>query len=434
MQTKTYRAPNMLTALQEIQRDLGPNAIVLSMREVAGGPSWQGWNKAGVEVVASVEMPARKTELKETGERNLEENVPGRKEIEAILSALAQKRNFQTLSPEELRSPASATQTKSLQSSTREPARWSPPVINSKKPSPESGKHENPAVGVLGEVVDDILEESRHGQKSGEIDGGIPPMLKLIQHRLIRQGVDKEMVDRLVETNLRTLSLTVLSDEDRLTRVVKKQLEASLHPQKNSMAVLQSRIICLVGATGSGKTSTCAKLAAYYTRTLNKKVIWISADTIRAGAISETRMYAEALEVPFFFAYSPQELGELISENTAADLIIIDTPGVNTLNEDSVTEAGTYLSEITPNSIYVTAPASMKGSDLIQMVSTFSLFNIKGLIATKMDESYTFGDIYNVMLKTHLPILFFTNGTQVIGKLHQGEPLKLISAIFGEGI
>ena len=125
---------------------------------------------------------------------------------------------------------------------------------------------------------------------------------------------------------------------------MKKQLEANLRPQQNSMAVIQSRVLCLVGSSGSGKTSTLAKLAAYYTKTLEKKVVWVCADTIRAAAISETKTYTDVLNIPLFFAYSPQELSEIIQDQTEADLILVDTTGISMVDEDRIVELGSYLS------------------------------------------------------------------------------------------
>lgn len=430
MQTKTYRAPNMLAALQEIQRELGPNAIVLSMREVTGGPSWQVWNKPGVEVVASTEIPVRKQEASEVLRRDLDQNTHGRKEIEAILTALAEKRKLIADPAEPVHSNLAE---KASPVTSREPTRWNPPTLQQKS-QPEENRRSNPAIEVLDEVVDEILDENRQAPiRPVEVEPTIPPMLKLVQHRLLRQGLDRNMVDHLVQTNLRTLSPAVLNDETRLTRYMQKQLEAILRPQKNSIAILQNRILCLVGATGSGKTSTCAKLAAYYHCTLEKKVVWICADTIRAGAISETRMYAEALEIAHYFAYTPTELAELVASQADADLILIDTPGVNPLDEDKVMELGTYLSQVPNAALYVTAPATTKSADLQQVISTLALFKLKGVIATKMDETFSFGDLFNVLMSTHLPLHYFTSGTQIFGKLHQGEPGKLVAAIFGEG-
>ncbi len=433
MKTKTYRAPNMLAALQNIQRDLGPDAVVISMREVTNGPAWQVWSKPGVEVIATTEIPAKKEAPARRPSVITDDDVPGHKDIEAILTALAEKRNNQAIKPEKPSQSAATNLDRSHLGTREDPAKWSPPTLKPQSTPPRQMAVQ-PALHVLEQVVDEIMETAGTPIKKQAVEESMPPMLKLIRHRLLRQGIKQELINHLTETNLKTLSPVVLADEGRLTRYIKKQLEAALHPQKNSMVIVPGRIMCVVGATGSGKTSTCAKLAAYYYRTLEKKVIWICADTVRAGAISETRTYAEALQIPYYFAYTPQELNGIIVSNPEADLILMDTPGINPLDEDKVTELATYLNEIPPKSIFITVPSTTKYSDLNQMIATFSLFKIRGLIVTKMDETYSFGDVYNVLLDTHLPVLYFTNGSQVVGRLHQGEPGKLVDAIFGEGI
>ena len=214
---------------------------------------------------------------------------------------------------------------------------------------------------------------------------------------------------------------------------MKKQLEANLRPQQNSMAVIQSRVLCLVGSSGSGKTSTIAKLAAYYSKTLEKKVVWVCADTIRAAAISETKTYTDVLNIPLFFAYSPQELAEIIQNQNEADLILVDTTGISMVDEDRIVELGSYLSVLPGRSIYIAAPATMKETDVMQAITTFNPFKIRGLVVTKVDETYTYGSIFNVAHKTNLPVLFFTDGHKVLGNLHQGDPAGLIAYLFGEG-
>src|SRR5512147_906255 len=61
MVTKTFKADSALETLQLVQQDLGANAIVVSMREIPGGPSWNPWKKSAVEIVAAlpeIESPA----------------------------------------------------------------------------------------------------------------------------------------------------------------------------------------------------------------------------------------------------------------------------------------------------------------------------------------------------------------------------------------
>lgn len=436
MLTKTFRAPNMLEALQEIQRELGPDAIVLSMREIPAGPLWQVWNKPGVEVVATRDIPG-KSQTEKPASSVIEPDrvipaAPGRKEIEAILAALADKTQKPTF--EKGAFPVADRKPSSHGSKESSPSKWSPADLQ----STIENVSDKPAI----QVLDKVVKELKEGQKSqapqnsmgSETKPDLPPALRAIKKRLLNQGINEAQVEHIITTNLNALSPTILEDESRLKRFMKKQLEANLRPQQNSMAIIQSRVLCLVGSSGSGKTSTLAKLAAYYSRTLEKKVVWVCADTFRAAAISETKTYTDVLNIPLFLAYSPQELSEIIQNQVDADLILVDTTGISMVDEDRIVELGSYLSILPGRSIYITAPATMKESDILQAISTFSPFKIRGLVVTKMDETYTYGSIFNVTHKTHLPILFFTDGHKVLGNLHQGDPAGLISYLFGEGL
>lgn len=429
MRTKTFRAQNMMAALQDIQREMGPNAIVLSMREIPTGPAWQVWNKTGVEVVATTELPSQS--LPQQTKKQTEEVIPGRKEIEDILNAIADRKGFTPTKSSEAFQVRREAKPRAHLGTRTEPAKWTPPSLN---PEPElelSSSIDLSMTDRLGDLVDEIIQ----GHQASE-QAAIPEqkdILEGISRKLTRQGLNSIYIKKIMDANRKALSPVILQDDERLTRYVKQQLEASLKPQKNSMAIIPSRIMCLIGATGSGKTSTCAKLAAFYTRTMGKKVVWVCADTIRAGAIAETRTYTDVLEIPLFFAYTPQELGEIVNSQTDADLVLVDTPGVNMLDEDKVLELGTYLSQISGRSIYLTAPATTKLADLLQAVSTFSPFNLKGFIVTKMDETYAYGELFNLMHETKMPLMYITHGTQVVGKIRPGDPAALIDAIFAGG-
>jgi flagellar biosynthesis protein FlhF len=257
-------------------------------------------------------------------------------------------------------------------------------------------------------------------------------LLALFQRRLINQGVDRDYIQHLIEANRGTLSDAILDNPIRLEKFIQNQLLASMRQSEGNMAVLNSRVITLVGATGSGKTSTCAKLAAFYAVTLGKKVAWISADTIRTAAISEANTYAEILGIPITFVYSPQELSSALEENKAMDLILVDTTGINPMDEDQVLTLGTYLTLLPARSVYLVASATMKDSDLIQTARTFSPFNLRGLVMTKLDETTSYGSLFNLAANSKLPIAFFTEGQNIFGNLRPGQANNLIEMLFNE--
>jgi flagellar biosynthesis protein FlhF len=186
----------------------------------------------------------------------------------------------------------------------------------------------------------------------------------------------------------------------------------------------------LIGPSGSGKTSTCAKLAAFYTYSLGKKVSWISADTVRTAAIAEARTYSDALGLPLRLTYTPNEMSDAIEEQEGADLVLIDTPGCNPRQEDRVVELGSFLTRIPNRGTYLVAAATTKETDINQALASFGPFHVKGLIVTKTDETTTFGSIYNIAAHTQTALTFFTTGDQVIGNLRAANSSDLVDAIF----
>lgn len=433
MVTKTYRAENMMQALLAIQAELGPDALVLSMREIPAGSVWQVWKKPGVEVVATSEVPDRKKKpasLPEPSPLAAEKTSAerAREEIEAILAAIHQN---------ESKKPSGREEDQFLsgrdvpQSKPGEPRSWSPRVLKRAGDGflDEDILGEKPAAkrAPLAEEEEFHLEVRQRPVSAAE---QLPAGLDQAREKLLKQGVEPGLVNRIISTNNQALSPALLEDDIRLNRYLRKQFEASIKSPKTPIAVLPGRVICVVGASGGGKTSTCAKLASYYSTSIGKKVVWVEADTIRTGAIAEARAYTDALEIPLFLVYSPQELSEVVAGQTEADLILVDTPGCNAHDEDRVLELGTYLAQIPGRSIYLVAPATMKESDLYQAYASFASFQLKGLILTKMDETDTFGSVYNLAYRTKLPVSYFTTGKEVLGHLRSGSPAALVDALF----
>ena len=192
-------------------------------------------------------------------------------------------------------------------------------------------------------------------------------------------------------------------------------------------------MICLVGASGSGKTTTISKLAVHFSKALGKRVVWICADTVRAGAIAETRAYADAVGVPLRLVYTPQDLKETIKAEQNADVVLVDTPGYNPCDEAQMMELGSMLTQVPERSTYLVTPATTKEADLLQAVASLGLFKIRGLIVTKLDETYSFGNIYNFVFQSQLPMALFSTGKQVLGDLRHAEASKLVAALFGKG-
>jgi flagellar biosynthesis protein FlhF len=385
MNSHTFRAPNLKIAYEEVQRELGPEALIVSVRQVMDDPAWQVWRKPGVEVIAlppaSKARPAEGAAAPRVQER-----------------WTASSETFLVTPPGEKTNRPGPDQRPEIPSSPAKPK--------------EAGAVEEPC-------AEPAAGSERRGQGA----------LGEIHSRLVEQRVDPALVHKLATTSARTLSSKALEDRSRVSFFVRKQLEACIRTT-NGGGVEQA--IVMVGARGSGKTSTIAKLAAHYRHRLGKEVTWVCADTVRAGAIAEARIYAESLGVPLQVVYSPEELGPVTGARKRDSLMLIDTAGCNPRSEANLVELGAMLTEIPKKTVYCITPATGKESDLAQALSAFKPFGVSGLIVTKMDETNQYGDIFNLAWRTQMPLRYFTKGPRAYDDLDPGMASILVLALMGD--
>ncbi len=158
-------------------------------------------------------------------------------------------------------------------------------------------------------------------------------------------------------------------------------------------------------------------------------VAWICADTMRAGAIAQARAYAETLKLPLRVVYTPGELAQAVAAESGADLVLVDMPGCNPRRENAVVELGAYLSALPERSTYWVAAATAKETDLADTLAAFHPFRLTGMMVTKLDETATFGNVYNLAWQSRLPLAFFTAGPRVLDELVPAEAEQLAAAL-----
>ncbi|NOH12111.1 MAG: hypothetical protein HND51_10730 [Chloroflexi bacterium] len=380
--THSFQAENMLAALEKVRMELGPEAIIVSTRKVASGPAWQVWKKPVVEVVAmGTGTPAPS-----------QQSVP----VET--------------------SPA-------IVPSPPEPLVETQPI-----PVEEIDTTVEQAIDIAEKAVSKELETTRSKNPYRMLGDSNSP-LSSVKQRLLEQGVDGDLVESLARVCLRNFSQQALTDPLRVNEYIQQQLAVkirSLSPQ----AVAASQVVSLVGPSGAGKTNTTAKLLAYYQQESKKELHWLSADTIRAGAIAQARVYSETLEIPLQLAYGPSEAADICKE-AKGGLTLVDTPGFTPTRESSVIRIGDMLSALPQQITLLVVSATEKEQDVMAAISVLRPFNLKAMIVTKMDATDHFGSIFNAAWRSHLPLAFLTSGPDVIDDLRPADPREFVGTLFG---
>ena len=263
-----------------------------------------------------------------------------------------------------------------------------------------------------------------------QIEGAWPELQKIYNH-LLGQGVDAALAKRVCQISVDTLGVQTAMDPRKLEEYIRRQMEACIKVQHETPRK-DGRVVCLVGPSGVGKTSFSAKLAVRYRKELNKSVVWVCADTVRTGGIAEARAFTEAINIPMQIAYSPRECSAIVESLSGTDLVIVDTPAANPRNEESIVETGALLTAVPGRNTWLVVPATAKESDLINTASAFAVFKPGAMVVTKMDETNSYGAIYNLALRTQIPLAYFCSGPRVLDDLHPAAASRLVQALFTE--
>lgn len=402
MITKTFKSDSTIKTLQLVQEELGPDAIVISMREVPFGPAWNPWKKKSVEIVAASTTPPPSQPSSKPAAPAAATVSPSGKNI-SFETAEEMPEIEWVVEPE--KKPAAKHPAKLKLN--LDPISASTPVTTAANPP---------------KPVKKSLTDAKY----------LPASLKKIHQQLSNQGVDSILIDGLISVAIETLSSTILDDFETAKKYIAQLLGAELRVQQGAGRYVSSNVVCLVGASGSGKTSTIAKLALFFSQNFNKNVIWVCADTVKMGSIAEARAYTDAMGFKLELIYTPEDMKEILGNPQPNDLFLVDTPSYNPCNESQMTELGKLLAEIPKRCTYLVAPATTKEMDLIQSEASLGIFSLDGLIITKLDETHTFGSVYNFVRKNQVPLGYYTTGKETSRHLEVVDPARLVSALFGK--
>ena len=151
------------------------------------------------------------------------------------------------------------------------------------------------------------------------------------------------------------------------------------------------KAILLVGAPGSGKTVTAAKLA---TRDVlaGKRVRLISTDLARAGGVAQLEGFAKILGVPFSAADGPAALGSLVTLADPKERLIIDTAGVNPFGTGDRRDLAALIGASNAQPMLVFA-AGGDGADGIERAEIFADLGCTRAIVTQLDATRRLGSV-----------------------------------------
>uniref|UniRef100_A0A914VXH0 Signal recognition particle 54 kDa protein n=1 Tax=Plectus sambesii TaxID=2011161 RepID=A0A914VXH0_9BILA len=177
-------------------------------------------------------------------------------------------------------------------------------------------------------------------------------------------------------------------------------------------------VIMFVGLQGSGKTTTCTKLAYYYQKK-GWKTCLICADTFRAGAFDQLKQNATKARIPFYGSYTEMDPVVIAAEgvekfrNDGFEIIIVDTSGRHKQEASLFEEMLQVSNAVDPDNVIFVMDASIGQACEAQAKAFSDTVDVASVIITKLDSHAKGGGALSAVAATKSPVIFIGTGEHI---------------------
>ena len=196
--------------------------------------------------------------------------------------------------------------------------------------------------------------------------------------------------------------------------------------------------IMMVGLQGSGKTTTTAKLALRLSKSMKRKVLMASLDTRRPAAMEQLAVLGKQVEVetlPVVAGQTPVQIAQraiTAGKLGGFDVVLLDTAGRITLDEDMMIEAAEVRKAANPHEVLLVADA-LTGQDAVNLARSFNeRVGITGIVLTRVDGDGRGGAALSMRAVTGKPIKLIGTGEKM-DALEDFDPARIAGRILGMG-
>ncbi|RME71426.1 MAG: signal recognition particle protein [Planctomycetota bacterium] len=224
---------------------------------------------------------------------------------------------------------------------------------------------------------------------------------------------------------------------DALVELMGGQTDATIRRNPKSG---QPTIIMMCGLQGSGKTTSCGKLARMLKHKGHRPLL-VAADLQRPAAIEQLRTLGEQVGVPVYAEEPGWRRGKPVkvcqravkqAEREQHDFVILDTAGRLHIDRELMDELGAIRSKLSPHNVFLVIDA-MTGQDAVASAREFNeQLPLDGVILTKLDGDARGGAALSVRAVTGKPIKFIGTGEK-LDKLEPFHPDRMAGRILGMG-
>jgi flagellar biosynthesis protein FlhF len=396
MKVRTFRARSIEKAVEQIKKEFGSDALILSTRPVQKRWPW-GAKREEWEVTAGLALqkgnptpaPAASTERPDPDSKDILPAEEPRSESD---------RDFET--PESSR----------------------PAAMSSFAPASRM-------IHRTEVQIEEVLEEIDELKRSIRMLGQALPQLGRgagndVYAELVGQRLEPDLAAELVER-----AIGVEGGSRNMRAAVRKFLADLLQIAPPLEFEPGKRIVsAFIGPTGVGKTTAIAKVAGQAAARHGKKVALVTTDTFRVTGQEQLVRYGQLLGIPVYKCSDLQGLASLVRSLTQHDLVLIDTAGCSPSDLARLGRLENALRELEPQ-IRLVLSATTRSDDINRIYKRFRRCSPDSVVITKLDETDNRGAILCEALRYLLPVCFLSDGQGVPEALSAPDSASLARLI-----
>ena len=398
---KKFKASTIKEALEKVREELGTDAIIINTRSDKQGGIFDFVGQRMVEVTAALDDKP----VSNNGAR-----------------VRSQRRNAAPIGPAEAKAHP-----------PQRSVAYEPAIRRdyTGKPGNVDVKYIENRVHIE-QLLDDINDLKRSMKVladtalTGEM-AGLPPNLASLLSAMQSSGVDDKITKRLIRQLLNDLTGNELTDP---SAVRKKATDLLLSSMKEvspiAFAGPKPRIVTFVGPTGSGKTTTIAKLASEFILNMDKTITVLTIDTKRVDAVGQLKTYCQILNIPLFIAYTPDDLSAFMQSIEKSDMTLVDTPGSGPMDKSQMIEMMEFLQKMVPQEVHLVMSVTTSYHEMNRILDNFNVLKPNRILFTKLDETDSYGPMLSCAIMAKTPMSYVTFGQNVPGNFSVADPKNLI--------
>lgn len=290
----------------------------------------------------------------------------------------------------------------------------------------------------LGGILDRLT--GRGALSEADVDAAMREVRRALLEADVALEVVRSFTERVREQAIGATVVKSVTPGQMVVKIVHDELVAMLGSDGQTIDInsVPPVPIMMVGLQGSGKTTTTAKLARRLTQRDKRKVLMASLDVYRPAAMEQLAVLGRDLDIatlPIVEGQKPAQIARRALEAGKLggyDVVLLDTAGRTTLDEDMMAEAAEIKSIANPHEVLLVAD-SLTGQDAVNLARAFDeRVGLTGIVLTRVDGDGRGGAALSMRAVTGKPIKLLGTGEKT-DALEDFHPDRIAGRILGMG-